>query len=538
MASGSDNVESFEEETSLMAAGGEEGTFPKELSARYKIFNDCVHGYIRVHPVCVKIIDTPEFQRLRNLKQVGFVYWVYPGASHNRFEHSLGVCHLAGKMVEALRRNCDDENIISYEEKLCLEIAGLCHDLGHGPFSHTWERFVEAATSENGESEKWKHEESSVQMFEYLLEKNGLYSEVVESFPNLKNKAIEFIKELIRGEGKLKKDKKYLYQIISNKENGIDVDRWDYILRDSRQINFSFSFNYSRMLELCRVVEVDGEKIICFRNIERHNIYDLFHVRVNLYFKAMYHKVAMVVEEMIIDAFIEADKNGYIIHDSDGKKYPLSKAQGDPKALSCMTDHIFYDILYSTDTKFEGAKKLLRRILRRDLYKFVAWRDFSTELLIEKKKLKEAGADNQELGMRASNQIELYEKDIKEDIKDICKDMKHCKFEQFKVLKTLLDMSVEIKGASTCTTEKINPFKNIFFYKKKNLEHAEKMKWKDIPVLPVPEESMCHIHFLVIYKDVENPDSKNEELQELQDFKTKLQNLWQQESTPAKKSKL
>jgi hypothetical protein len=61
-----------------------------EMSGGYKIFNDCVHGYIKLHPVCVKVIDTPQFQRLRNLKQVGPLYFVYPGASHNRFEHSLG----------------------------------------------------------------------------------------------------------------------------------------------------------------------------------------------------------------------------------------------------------------------------------------------------------------------------------------------------------------------------------------------------------------------------------------------------------------
>jgi HD superfamily phosphohydrolase len=61
-----------------------------EMSAGYKIFNDCVHGYIKMHPVCVRIIDTLEFQRLRNLKQLGTVYFLYPGASHNRFEHSLG----------------------------------------------------------------------------------------------------------------------------------------------------------------------------------------------------------------------------------------------------------------------------------------------------------------------------------------------------------------------------------------------------------------------------------------------------------------
>jgi len=60
------------------------------MLTEYKVFNDCVHGHIRLHPVCVKIIDTLEFQRLRNLKQVGCVYFVYPGASHNRFEHSLG----------------------------------------------------------------------------------------------------------------------------------------------------------------------------------------------------------------------------------------------------------------------------------------------------------------------------------------------------------------------------------------------------------------------------------------------------------------
>jgi HD superfamily phosphohydrolase len=59
-------------------------------------------------------------------------------------------------MVEALRGNCNDKSIISDEEKLCLEIAGLCHDLGHGPFSHTWERFVESARSKDGAPVKWR----------------------------------------------------------------------------------------------------------------------------------------------------------------------------------------------------------------------------------------------------------------------------------------------------------------------------------------------------------------------------------------------
>jgi HD superfamily phosphohydrolase len=89
-----------------------------------------------------------------------------------------------------------------------------------------------------------------------------------------------------------------LFQIIANKDNGIDVDRFDYFLRDGRQLNISSSFDYSRLLEFCRVIEVHGEKVICFRNKERHSLYDMFEVRVNLYHKAYCHHVAECIEQM------------------------------------------------------------------------------------------------------------------------------------------------------------------------------------------------------------------------------------------------
>jgi hypothetical protein len=102
-------------------------------------------------------------------------------------------------------------------------------------------------------------------------------------------------------------------------------------------------------------------------------------------------------------------------------------------------------------------------------------------------RLIEGGSDIQEVGRKVSEEIGHYKQRIEEDIKQITKSMKHCKFEQFKVLMTLLDMGVEIKGASVSTTWRINPFRNIYFYDKKNLEEAREMEWKDIPVLPVPE---------------------------------------------------
>jgi len=107
--------------------------------------------------------------------------------------------------------------------------------------------------------------------------------------------------------------------------------------------------------------------------------------------------------------------------------------------------------------------------------------------LFFQERLIEEGSDIQEVGRKVSEEIRHYKQDIEVDIKRISKCMKHCKFEQFTVLMTLLDMGVEIKGASVSTTRKMNPFRNIYFYDKKNLEEAREMEWKNIPVLPVPE---------------------------------------------------
>ncbi|XP_015224417.1 PREDICTED: deoxynucleoside triphosphate triphosphohydrolase SAMHD1-like, partial [Cyprinodon variegatus] len=65
-----------------------------------KVFNDPIHGHVELHPLLIKIIDTPQFQRLRNIKQLGGTYYVFPGASHNRFEHSIGVGYLAGRLAQ------------------------------------------------------------------------------------------------------------------------------------------------------------------------------------------------------------------------------------------------------------------------------------------------------------------------------------------------------------------------------------------------------------------------------------------------------
>jgi HD superfamily phosphohydrolase len=104
----------------------------------FKSFNDSIHGYINLSSLQLSLVDTPQFQRLRQLKQVGTCYFVYPGASHNRFEHSLGVSHLAGELIDRLDKDQPDLEI-NERDKQNLRVAGLCHDLGHGPFSHVFD---------------------------------------------------------------------------------------------------------------------------------------------------------------------------------------------------------------------------------------------------------------------------------------------------------------------------------------------------------------------------------------------------------------
>ncbi|XP_060583966.1 deoxynucleoside triphosphate triphosphohydrolase SAMHD1-like [Ruditapes philippinarum] len=249
--------------------GAEAIASANNIFSQGKTFNDPIHGQVELHPVCIRIIDTPQFQRLRHIKQLDTCYLVYPGASHNRFEHSIGVCYLAGKLLKTIRDRQPGEEI-SDKDILCVEIAGLCHDLGQGPFSHVFEkRFMPKM------EKKFTHESIARKMFEYMLssEDGQLKNDIQEiltgcGLSRFEEQDFTFICEMIDDPENIEKevwpykgrnkDKSYMYEIVANKRNGIDVDKWDYLARDSYMLRMKVNVDYNRCFTNARVIKCNG----------------------------------------------------------------------------------------------------------------------------------------------------------------------------------------------------------------------------------------------------------------------------------------
>ncbi|XP_074536691.1 deoxynucleoside triphosphate triphosphohydrolase SAMHD1-like [Halichoeres trimaculatus] len=359
-----------------------------------KVFNDPIHGHIELHPLLIAIIDTPQFQRLRNIKQLGGAYFVYPGASHNRFEHSLGVAYLAGQLAEALRTRQPELNITD-EDILCVQIAGLCHDLGHGPFSHLYDgtflnKIAEKKKEEGDKAEDerlrtWKHEQGSCDMFDHLVKENNLLPLMKDCGLKLEEPHcdLDFIKEMIvhpdsdekNQEWPYKgrdKDKAFLYDIVSNKRNGVDVDKFDYLARDSHHLGIQNNFDHHRYIKFASVhlCENDGRKYICTRDKEVDNMYDLFYTRHCLHRRACQHKVYKIIEDMIAEAFLEADDH-IQFEGSNKEKFTLSTAMTDMKAYTKLTDSVFEEILNSSSDELSTARRILQKIQSRKIPKFL-----------------------------------------------------------------------------------------------------------------------------------------------------------------------
>jgi HD superfamily phosphohydrolase len=253
--------------------------------------HDPIHGTITITPLMKQIIDTPEFQRLRELKQLGATYFVFPSATHTRFEHSLGVSHLAGKLMETLQKN-QPRLQISPREIEITRIAGLIHDIGHGPFSHLYDEHVRNAN-------EIVHEVRGCQLFQHMVQKYKL---------PLDERSVVQICMMIDPDESRKK--LWPYQIIANKLCQIDVDKLDYIRRDCYHLGIEMTSTFSRIITNVRVVRTPaGNEVLGWPKKLEFDIFNVFASRYRLHKQVYNHHTVKAHEFVIVEILRKIKQN-------------------------------------------------------------------------------------------------------------------------------------------------------------------------------------------------------------------------------------
>ena len=241
------------------------------MSNKHKIINDPVFGFLDIPSDTIyDILQHPYVQRLNRIRQLGLSYFVYPGAMHSRFLHSLGAMHLMQEAIHSLRQKGVS---ISNEEAEAAMIAILLHDVGHGPFSHVLEHtLVDGIT----------HEDISLLMMESLVECGGWMADGKQT--------IELAIRIFKNEY----EKHFLHQLISSQ---LDVDRMDYLCRDSFFCGVSEgSIASARLIKMMNVV---GDKLV----LEAKGIYSVekfLVARRLMYWQVYLHKTSVAAEQLLI----------------------------------------------------------------------------------------------------------------------------------------------------------------------------------------------------------------------------------------------
>ncbi|WP_035855775.1 HD domain-containing protein [Jeotgalicoccus marinus] len=226
-----------------------------------KVFKDPVHRYIHVRDQVIwDLIKTKEFQRLRRIKQLGTLYLAFHSAEHSRFNHSLGVYEIVRRMID----NFEEYPEWNKDDKLLALTAALLHDLGHGPFSHSFEDIFHT-----------DHEEFTKKIILGSTEVNEVLSRVSQDFP-----------EQVAAVINKTHPNKLVISMISSQ---IDADRMDYLQRDSYYTGVSYgNFDMERILRVMR----PSKNEVLIKESGMHAVEDYLMSRYQMYWQVYFHPVS------------------------------------------------------------------------------------------------------------------------------------------------------------------------------------------------------------------------------------------------------
>ncbi|MDG5471109.1 HD domain-containing protein [Jeotgalibacillus sp. ET6] len=319
--------------------------YSKQKLHEEKVFKDPVHRYIHVRDQVIwDLIGTKEFQRLRRIRQLGTTYLTFHGAEHSRFNHSLGVYEIIRRITDDVFANRPEWN---ENERLLSLCAALLHDLGHGPFSHSFEKVFEL-----------DHEAFTQAIILGETEVNEVLRRVSPTFP-------QNVSDVI---AKTYENK----QVISLISSQIDADRMDYLQRDAYFTGVSYGhFDMERILRVLR----PREDQVVIKSSGMHAVEDYIMSRYQMYWQVYFHPVTRsseVILTKILHRAKELSENNYTF------AYEPYHFLSIFKGAVTLKDYVKLDesiILYYFQMWEEEEDPILRdlcrRFMNRNLFKYV-----------------------------------------------------------------------------------------------------------------------------------------------------------------------
>jgi len=343
-------------------------TYKDEQLHEEKVFKDPVHRYVHVRDKLIwDLIGTAEFQRLRRIRQLGTTFFTFHGAEHSRFNHSLGVYEIIRRIIEIFQGR---EHWDNSERLLCLA-AALLHDVGHGPFSHSFEKVF-----------RLDHEEWTRAIITGDTEINAVLKRVSDDFPK---KVAEVIAKTY--ENKL---------VVSMISSQIDADRMDYLQRDAFYTGVSYGhFDMERILRVMRPTEDQ----VVIKKSGMHAVEDYIMSRYQMYWQVYFHPVTRSAEVILTKILHRAKKlykEGYQFAIEPKHFYSLFNGNVSLKDYLALDESVmlffFQNWMHEKD---DILKDLCTRFMNRNLFKYIEFNPNSSYLqLMELMKLfTEAGID-------------------------------------------------------------------------------------------------------------------------------------------------
>lgn len=309
-----------------------------------KVFKDPVHRYVRVQDQVIwDLIATSEFQRLRRIKQLGTSNLTFHGAEHSRFNHSLGVYEIVRRMIQKMEKQPSWHN----DQRLVCLCAALLHDIGHGPFSHSFEKVFAL-----------DHEKFTQRIILGDTNVNRVLREVEADLPR---KVAQVI------------DKTYEDQlVVSVISSQIDADRMDYLLRDAYYTGVSYGqFDMERIL---RVMRPTKDKVV-IKSTGMHAVEDYIMSRYQMYWQVYFHPVTRSSEVILTKIFHRAKylyENDYAFQMAPTLLESLFKEQVDLRDYLQLDESVVYFYFQRWQEEEDSIlQDLCHRFMERRLFKYV-----------------------------------------------------------------------------------------------------------------------------------------------------------------------